>query len=85
MSENEIKILLALTSNVRLNALMLDRANELKETELCIKYPEKQHIIIDKEYEEVKDNMLKGTQPYTIKSFEQKNRKEKNNGQHRRL
>ena len=34
MSENEVKLLLALTSNIRLGVLMLDRANDLKEMEL---------------------------------------------------
>ena len=47
MSENEIKLLLALTSNIRIGVLMLDRANDLKETELCLKYPENQHLIQD--------------------------------------
>ena len=40
MSENEVKLLLALTSNIRLGVLMLDRANDLKEMELNFKYPE---------------------------------------------
>jgi len=76
MSENEIKLLLALTSNIRIGVLMLDRANDLKETELCLKYPENQHLIQDEEYQELKNEMLKGTRPYTIKQFEE-NRKKK--------
>jgi len=71
MSENEMKILLALTSNIRLNALMLDRANDLKEMELCLKYPEHKNMIQDEAYEETRNEMLKGTQPYTIKRFEE--------------
>lgn len=71
MSENEMKILLALTSNIRLNALMLDRANDLKEMELCLKYPEHKDMIQDEAYEETRNEMLKGTQPYTIKGFEE--------------
>lgn len=77
MSENEVKLLLALTSNIRLGVLMLDRANDLKEMELNFKYPEHQNFIKDQEYEEKRDEMLKGTQPYTLKGFE-KQRKEKN-------
>ena len=77
MSENEVKLLLALTSNIRLGVLMLDRANDLKEMELSFKYPEHQKYITDREYEEKRDEMLKGTQPYTLKNFE-KQRKEKN-------
>ena len=75
MSENEIKLLLALTSNIRIGVLMLDRANDLKETELCLKYPENQHLIQDEEYQELKNEMLKGTRPYTIKQFEENRRK----------
>ena len=63
MSENETKILLALTSNIRLNALMLDRANDLKEMELCLKYPEHREMIENKSYEDKKEERLKGTQP----------------------
>jgi len=77
MSEKEVKLLLALTSNIRLGVLMLDRANDLKEMELSFKYPEHQKYITDREYEEKRDEMLKGTQPYTLKGFE-KQRKEKN-------
>ena len=79
MSENEVKLLLALTSNIRLGVLMLDRANDLKEMELSFKYPENQKYITDREYEEKRDEMLKGTQPYTLKGFE-KQRKEGKNG-----
>ena len=79
MSENEMKILLALTSNIRLNALMLDRANDLKEMELCLKYPEHKDMIHDEAYEDTRDEMLKGTQPYTIKKFEEE-RKGTNGG-----
>ena len=71
MSENEMKILLALTSNIRIGVLMLDRANDLKETELLLKYPEHKNIIQDEVYEEKRDEMLKGTQPYTLKRFEE--------------
>ena len=71
MSENEIKILLALTSNIRLTALMLDRANDLKEMELLLKYPEHKDMIQDEAYEDKRDEMLKGTQPYTLKRFEE--------------
>jgi len=71
MSENEMKILLALTSNIRIGVLMLDRANDLKEMELCLKYPEHKDMIQDEAYEEKRDEMLKGTQPYTLKRFEE--------------
>lgn len=71
MSENEMKILLALTSNIRIGVLMLDRANDLKEMELCLKYPEHKDVIQDEAYEEKRDEMLKGTQPYTLKRFEE--------------
>ena len=47
MSENEVKLLLALTGNIRLGVLMLDRANDLKEIELCLKYPEHKKEILD--------------------------------------
>ena len=79
MSENEMKILLALTSNIRLTALMLDRANDLKEMELSLKYPEHQDMIRDQAYEDTRDEMLKGTQPYTIKKFKEE-RKGTNGG-----
>jgi len=79
MAENEIKLLLALTSNIRLGVLMLDRANDLKEMELTFKYPEHQKYITDREYEEKRDEMLKETKPYTLKGFK-KQRKEGNNG-----
>jgi len=79
MSENEVKLLLALTSNIRIGVLMLDRANDLKEIELCLKYPEHRKAIENKFYEDKKDEMLKGTQPYTLKGFE-KQRKEGKNG-----
>ena len=79
MSENEVKLLLALTSNIRLGVLMLDRANDLKEMELNFKYPENQKAIENKFYEDKKDEMLKDTQIYTLKGFE-KQRKEENNG-----
>ena len=71
MSENEIKMILALTSNIRIGVLMLDRANDLKEMELCLKYPEHREMIENKSYEDKKDEMLKGTQPYTLKQFEE--------------
>ena len=71
MSENEMKILLALTSNIRIGVLMLDRANDLKETELLLKYPEHKDMIKDEAYEDKRDEMLKGTQPYTLKRFEE--------------
>jgi len=71
MSENEMKILLALTSNIRIGVLMLDRANDLKEMELLLKYPEHKDMIQDEAYEDKRDEMLKGTQPYTLKRFEE--------------
>lgn len=71
MSENEMKILLALTSNIRIGVLMLDRANDLKETELLLKYPEHKDLIYNEAYEDKRDEMLKGTQPYTVKRFEE--------------
>ena len=43
------------------------------------KYPEHQKAIENKFYEDKKDEMLKGTQPYTLKGFE-KQRKEGKNG-----
>ena len=78
MSENEIKLLLALTSNIRLGVLMLDRANDLKEMELTFKYPEHKKSIENKFYEDKKNEMLKGTQPYTLKGFEEQRKEEKN-------
>ena len=79
MSENEIKMILALTSNIRIGVLMLDRANDLKEMELWLKNAKHKKIIKNKFYEDKKDEMLKGTQPYTLKGFE-KQRKEGKNG-----
>ena len=58
MAENEIKLLLALTSNIRLGVLMLDRANDLKEMELTFKYPEHQKYITDREYEEKREGLI---------------------------
>ena len=79
MSEKEVKLLLALTSNIRLGVLMLDRANDLKEMELNFKYPEHQKYITDRYFENKRDEMLKETQLFTLKGFE-KQRKEENNG-----
>ncbi len=79
MSENEVKLLLALTSNIRLGVLMLDRAKDLKEMELNFKYPEHQKYITDRYFENKRDEMLKETQLFTLKGFE-KQRKEENNG-----
>ena len=50
---------------------MLDRANDLKETELLLKYPEHKDLIYNEAYEDKRDEMLKGTQPYTVKRFEE--------------
>ena len=55
MSENEMKILLALTSNIRIGVLMLDRANDLKEMELLLKYPEHKDMIQDEVYKNKRD------------------------------
>ena len=52
MSENEQIQFSVLLTNIRVIALELNRANDLKEIELILKYPEHQELIQNESYEE---------------------------------
>jgi len=65
MSENEQIQFSVLLTNIRVIALELNRANDLKEIELILKYPEHQKLIEDDLYKERVKQMVKDTQPYT--------------------
>jgi len=65
MSENEQIQFSVLLTNIRVIALELNRANDLKEIELILKYPEHQELIQNESYEEKIKEMVKDTKPYT--------------------
>lgn len=80
MSEEQRKMQLALISNLRLIALMLDRANDLKEIEISMKFPEHQDSVLDQGYEDLKSRMLKSTQDFTIYNYMKPREEEKKDG-----
>jgi len=65
MSENEQIQFSVLLTNIRVIALELNRANDLKEIELILKYPEHQQLIENDLYQEKVKQMVTDTKPYT--------------------
>ena len=65
MSENEQIQFSVLLTNIRVIALELNRANDLKEIELILKYPEHQKLIENDLYQEKVEQMVKETKGYT--------------------